>query len=264
MLKMTEDLFYTQLSEMNLSISDKRESGLNINKTPDQIDFTNSDSEAMSFFVEIKRKGDALSKWNCTIFIKNNSTENLSSFQKEYDSYYKILMESKNSLKGIFTDLLKNSEKAIASNTENQNKNDKTPEKQTEKPKTQNTSLPVSTENISGTWQGEEFIDKIIILKGGRGFIILKNGASMNVGVSIADNDGEQFIKIKQTSNSNASYYPEIPRKAALEAAPSASPIEWNLKLTSDNILEGTKTTLIQNQTNIVPGKLDVIWHRTN
>ena len=40
-----------------------------------------------------------------------------------------------------------------------------------------------STEFLSGTWGGEDTIDKIVIMRGGRGFVIFKNGSSMNITV---------------------------------------------------------------------------------
>ena len=251
MLKMTEDLFFTQLTEMDLMLNDKRNLGSDSQSSPSGIDFSTKSPKAVSFYVEIKREGDALSKWNCTLFLKDNTNEKLSSFKKEYDSYYKILMESKSSIKGIFTDI-SSCEKAqdVASQ------------------KIEKTELPsVSTENISGTWSGEESIDKIIILKGGRGFIILKNGASMNVAIGIlSESDGSKTVTVKQTSHSNASYYPELPRSVAVEAAVSALPIEYKLRLTEENVMEGTKSTLVQKNEESFPtqGTVRVVWHKAN
>ena len=37
-------------------------------------------------------------------------------------------------------------------------------------------------ETLAGTWTGEALVDKVIILRGGNGFVIFKNGASMNYG----------------------------------------------------------------------------------
>ncbi|MCR5400447.1 MAG: hypothetical protein K6E78_02500 [Treponema sp.] len=299
MVKMTDDLFFTQLSEMNLSIHDRRLITGNSGHSLTDIDFSEAEEKAMSFYVEIKRKGDALSKWTCTIFLKNNSTQNIASFNREYDSYYKILMDSKTSLKGIFQDLMKSSE-ALASN--NQEEKDKISDSKNisysseEEIAKKNASLsgqkeenpsnsssqqikeknltPASqfqssgiTENISGTWQGEEFIDKIVILKGGRGFIILKNGASMNVSINQAVNEeGQTLFLVKQTSHSNASYFPEIPRAKALEEAVKASPIVYTLVLKNDCTLEGIKSTLIESPSGneIISGNISVAWKKTN
>lgn len=284
MIKMTEDLFFTQLSEMNISINDRRRLTGNAGLTSSDIDFSESENKAMSFYVEIKRKGDALSKWNCTIFLKNNSTQHIASFNREYDSYYKILMDSKTSLKGIFHDLVLSSETSenaageespsgavgsTGSSTGTGNSsgatNSSSGEGISRTPKTAS-FVPASTENISGTWSGEEHIDKIVILKGGRGFIILKNGASMNVSITQGKtDDGRTAFLVKQTSHSNASYFPEIPRSKALEAAVKAPPIEYTLVLTDSDTLSGTKATLLEKEGGeVASGNLNVSWKKSN
>lgn len=284
MIKMTDDLFFAQLSEMNIQLNDKRMLPGSTALTSSEIDFSGAQEKAMSFYVEIKRKGDALSKWNCTIFLKNNSTQNIASYNREYDSYYKILMDSKASLKGIFQELLQSSEagsvaaspqqsKAITENSstgksfqenEKDNKNAELTRNQPGQALTMSSNI---TENISGTWLGEEHIDKIVILKGGRGFIILKNGSSMNVSINQAKKeDGEIIFLVKQVSHANASYFPEIPRAKALEEAVKAAPIEYKLVLTNENTLQGTKTTLIENKagSEIIQGNIDVAWKKLN
>ncbi len=262
MLKMTEDLFFTQLSELDLSLNDRRTGGLTRYESPEKIDYTDSDPNAMSFYVEIRRAGDALSKWNCTIYIKDNDTKSTASVKKEYDSYYKILMESKASLKGIFTDLV---ESTGRKKTGSEQRVQRPPENTSSAG--QKSDIQVSAENLSGTWSGEEHIDKTIIMKGGRGFIILKNGASMNVGVNIStETDGSQTVRVRQTSHSNASYFPELSRAAALEAATTAEPIEYSLRLTEENVLEGLKHTLLPSDgsTGAKNGTIHVKWIKSN
>lgn len=269
MLKMTEDLFFTQLSEMDFTLNDKRSFGANTYSNPEEIDYSSATKNSLSFFVEIKREGDALSKWLCVISIKDNDSSSISNFKKEYDSYYKILMDSKTSVKKIFANLDDNQNMQTEQNRENQN-NENTSQKSASvalNKTSEKETIPVSQDSLIGIWAGENFIDKIIIMKGGRGFIILKNGASMSVQVNIqTDDDGEKYVYIKQISHSNASYFPELPRETALEAAMSASPIEYKLKLTDKNVLEGTKTTLVLENENgkTVQGNINVTWHKTN
>ena len=118
----------------------------------------------------------------------------------------------------------------------------------------------VTIEILAGTWTGEKNISKIVILRGGRGFIIFTNGASMNINVSIDENS---FIHIKQTSSSNASFYPELPRKNALEIAPFAKPIEWILQYNDDDSLSGIKNTITLNQNqDPVQTEIKVLWAR--
>lgn len=116
-----------------------------------------------------------------------------------------------------------------------------------EAPITANPGATFSLESLAGTWSGEPHTDKIVILRGGRGFIIYKNGATMNISLSIVNGkDGKKEILIRQVGKSNASFYPELSRDTALSAAASAPPIEWRLNSTVDGTLTGIKKTLIK------------------
>ena len=157
-----------------------------------------------------------------------------------------ILLDAKPSLENLLANLSGNTR---ASDISHEQKNTHAEERHTD------------IEIHAGTWAGEEFIDKILILRSGKGVIIYKNGAIMNVSVSI---DGST-VHIVQTGRSNASYFPELPRAAALKNAASAPPIEWNLILTADGALEGSKQTLIQNGSSpseVKKGTVEVIWQR--
>ena len=117
-----------------------------------------------------------------------------------------------------------------------------------------------STESIAGTWKGEEYIAKIIILRGGRGFIIYKNGASMNVTVNVINRDK---ILITQAGSANASFFPDLPRKIALDNATSALPIEWTLSLRDTQTMIGEKKTLINDPNSAsgaTEGTVSVTW----
>lgn len=245
MLSMTEDLYYKQLSDMQISVLDKR--GENTEKEVNESDdkFFEQTGCDYIFFAEIKKLPD--SKWLCTLNMRNESLKQTQTISKEYDSYYKILMESKSSLKSILSSLLSDSTKQEVS-----------------KPlKTDNTQA--STDSIAGTWTSEESVSKIVIMRGNRGFIIFKNGATMNISVksTYTENGSTQF-NITQTSSSNASFFPELDRRLAMEAAVTAKPIEWKLCINEDGSLEGTKITLIQQGENVQEGRVSVKWTRQN
>lgn len=248
MSKMTSDLYYTQLSEItSFSITDKRQdSSLSI--APD-ISILADDK--LSFYTEIK-KNDTTDIWQTTFYVIDKKNNEQHSKQKEYDSFYKILMESKNVLKETIKQLIENegSSSSISltkQNTSLQNNN------------SGNSINNISTESLSGTWIGEEFIDKIVILRGGRGFAIFKNGASMNISVEILS---DNTIKIIQKGKGNASFYPELPRNTALNAAISAPPIEWTLKIINANNLSGTKKTLLPDGEDYTIGTVTSNWNR--
>ena len=250
MLNMTEDLFYTQLRELSIDLTDKRKQQFSQGEesfNPLTYDFLiTSDKNSYALFVQIKKLPTL--KWECSIFLKKLSSEKTYSTTKEYDSYYKILMESKTNLKGMLIDLL-DSTKNLASASETEEIT---------------SDQIISTDVIAGSWKGENFIDKIVIMRGGRGFIIYKNGASMNILINISKNEenGSPIININQASRNNASYYPELQRKDAMEYAIDAQPIEWSFKLANAKTLKGTKSTLVQKMPGVAPeqGIIDVEW----
>ena len=233
MSKMTSDLYYTQLSEINnFSISDKRTSP-SLAERPDTDSFSSS---SLSFFTLINKDTNS-DKWITTYFVVDKARNEEHSKKKIYDSFYKILMEPKDVLKNTIKQLIENDISA---------------------------TTITSTEELSGTWSGEENINKIVIMRGGRGFVIFNNGASMNITVELSDSGNSKTVLVKQKGNSNASFYPYLKRTAALTAAVSAAPIKWTLNLTDSNTLKGIKDTLLPDGDNYKEGSVNVIWTRLN
>lgn len=248
MSKMTSDLYYTQLSEItSFTVTDKRkDSSLSI--APD---VSTLSDEKLSFYTEIK-KNETTDTWLTTFYVIDKKNQEQHSKQKEYDSFYKILMESKNVLKETIKQLIENEGTSSSISLTKQNSSLNNSSRQTN-------LNNISTENLSGTWVGEEFIDKIVILRGGRGFAIFKNGASMNISVEILS---DNTIKITQKGKGNASFYPELPRNTALNAAISAPPIEWNLQIINATNLSGTKKTLLPDGEDYIIGTVTSNWNR--
>ena len=248
MSKMTSDLYYTQLSEINnFSVADKR-SAPSLNERPDASVFSD---DRLSFFTYITKDNDS-DKWITTYYVVDKSRNEEHSKKKIYDSFYKILMEPKDVLKNTIKQLIENdnSSTSIASSTQ--------------KPSETRGSSIASTEELSGTWGGEDNINKIVIMRGGRGFVIFNNGASMNITVELSGSDGNKQVVITQKANSNASFFPELNRTVALSAAVSAKPIKWTLALTDTNTLKGTKNTLLPDGDSYKEGSINVTWTRLN
>lgn len=248
MSKMTSDLYYTQLSEINnFSVSDMRTSP-SLSTRPDSSVFADG---KLSFFTLISK--DAKSdKWITTYFVVDKIKNEEHSKKKTYDSFYKILMEPKDVLKDTIKQLIENDNSATAITAGLQESD---PSK---------SSVIVSTEELSGTWGGEENINKVVIMRGGRGFVIFNNGASMNITVELSGSGESKKVLITQKGNSNASFYPELKRTLALSAAVSAEPIKWTLTLTDNNTLEGTKNTLLPDGDSYKAGSVTVTWTRLN
>ena len=258
---MTSDLYFTQLSEINnFSVEDKRESPL-LEKIPDIETFSEN---SLSFFVSIS-KNEIDDSWLVTFHMvdKKNNEEHIK--KKYYASFYKILMESKNELKETIKQLIENDKESSIQIT-TQKIPEKNQNKQKENAKDNNNieekhqkSIPL--ENLSGTWKGEENIDKIVILRGGRGFVIFNNGASMNIQIKNSTSVPNQII-VTQNSKSNASFFPELPRNIALQAAVQAEPIQWILNINDENTLKGIKQTLLLDGDNCKKGEIPVEWNK--
>ena len=245
MSKMTSDLYYTQLCEINgYTVNDKR-IGIRMASVPQSSDFEDG---KISLYAVISKKENT-SKWISTINIYDSSRKAVFSEAKEYDSFYKILMEPKASLQETISTLLSGSGTVAQAPG-----GSASPSKPAAKIQ--------STEFLSGTWGGEETIDKIVIMRGGRGFVIFKNGSSMNITVEIQTEGSSQNIVITQNGKANASFFPELPREVALKEAVNAKPIKWIFNINDDDTLSGTKSTLILSDGVAANGTLDVVWKR--
>ena len=242
MSKMTSDLYYTQLCEINsYTVQDKR-NGIRMSSSPSTDEFEDG---KISLYAVITKKENS-SKWISTITLYDSSKKSTLSEAKEYDSFYKILMEPKASLQETISALLagKGTEVTSAAGS------------------SKASGSIQSTEFLSGTWGGEDTIDKIVIMRGGRGFVIFKNGSSMNITVEIKTSGQSQSIVITQNGKSNASFFPELPREIALKEAVNADPIKWILTLDDDDTLSGTKSTLVMSDGTAINGTMNVTWKR--
>lgn len=216
-ITMTQDLLYTQLlSFPGITVTDKRNENYSSEIIIDDIDI-------IVIYADIQ---DNSTEWIFTIYAEQPALEKKAEVTKTYPSYYKILTEAKESLRQLLDSVINQEEQKqtrIASSTQ------------------ENVSTTSPTlELISGTWTGEKNISKVVLLRGGRGFVIFQNGATMNLSVEI---QGDTII-CTQTGKSNASFFPDLPREVALVAALDAEPIKWTLNLTDENTLNGTKETL--------------------
>lgn len=243
MLKMAQDVFYTQLKSIDsLVVVDRRP---DISKTLDSVPEINQKSSRIAFYAEIDEKKDLFENtaWNCKFIAVNPKDKTEHSKSEIFESYYKILVNAKNSIESVLSEF--NSAKKIPTDADKQNL-------------AANSHSNIDIESLAGTWTGEPGTDKIIILRGGRGFVIYKNGATMNI--KVAARNGGNEIEISQVGKSNASFFTELQRETALAAAPNAEPIKWNFKITSKSSLKGTKTTLLQDGDNAKEGTVPATW----
>ena len=213
-IKMTEDLFYTQLLSLpEYRVVDKRP--VTYNGTTD-----NPNQDTMIFYGELHEQDNT---WICTLTLEQPHLDKKSQVISNYDSYFKILSDAKSSISQLFSNISNSSLGVTSSRTAPQG------------------AVGTPTfDNLSGTWSGESSINKIVLLRGGRGFVIFNNGASMNITVEI---NGSTIV-CTQAAKPNASFFPELPREVALVAAMNAQPITWTMTLANNSTLTGTKESL--------------------
>ena len=252
MTKLTGDLYFTQLSEFqNFLVSDRRAEFSQ--KTLSELDTTLFSLDKKTFCAEIT-KIPSTDRWKTVFHIFSKTGEVTK--EKEYDSFYKILMEPKDNLKETLSNLITKGESASHSSFESAENQKTEAQKQG--------SAAVSTEFLSGTWKAEEGLNKVVIMRGGRGFVIFNNGASMNISIKLDENGGNKKITVIQNQRSNASYFPELSRTAALEHAVNAKPIEWTLQAKDSDTLIGKKHTLVETSGEIGYQDIPVTWVRVN
>ena len=110
MSKMTSDLYYTQLSEINnFTVTDKRSSP-SLSERPDSSDFSEG---RLSFFTLITKDSKS-DKWITTYYVVDKNKNEEHSKKKTYDSFYKILMEPKDVLKNTIKQLIENDTSATS------------------------------------------------------------------------------------------------------------------------------------------------------
>lgn len=125
------------------------------------------------------------------------------------------------------------------------------------------TSLP-SIDSLSGTWSGESGVEKIMILRGGRGIMILTSGVSISLTLEYQDS----LLVIRQKGALNPRQFLDLPEKVAKEASQTLQPPEWDMAPGQDkNVLTGVKKTAKVTHNgdaivDIVPEEVPIEWRR--
>ncbi|MDR3311890.1 MAG: hypothetical protein LBS64_02005 [Spirochaetaceae bacterium] len=241
-VNMAQDLFFTQLMSLDgYTIIDSR--GIAYS---DAVFASSGDRDVILFYPEISQSGAG---WQCTLHAKVPARKTEAAVSNHYDTYYKVLTDARSSLQAVLQSL------------ESQAGSDAsvTPDVAFQETLDSPGGLAPTLESLAGSWHGELLTDKIIILRGGRGFVIFKNGATMNVSVQI---DGASVV-ITQMSKANASFFPEMPRDSALLVAQAnPPPILWRFQMDNPARMSGTKRTVaVQGKTQRF-ADVPVVWNR--
>lgn len=264
---MTQDLYYSHLASLDdIVLNDRRSTQFN---EPDFVDLLTNKANAnvendktchIAFYAQITESNTGNGNWTCSLNAVNLLSGVHIKKQDTYSSYYKVLLDAKSFVQQVIYQAagLEGSSPSIPSAPSSASSASSSSSPPVALNKTPSGTKGQSPEVLSGTWSGEDYIDKIVILRGGRGFVIYKNGASMNISVVIAGD----AVEITQVGKSNASFFPELPRDVALKVATDAPAIKWNLTLLDSNLLEGKKTTLALQDGTATESQVAVSWKR--
>ncbi len=102
----------------------------------------------------------------------------------------------------------------------------------------QKNEIPISEENIIGSWKGDKGIELVRLYRNGQGEAIFTSGARMELAYTIK----EGILYVKQTSPNTERYYHPVPYLIAHQLVELAEPMEWEFNtLVGDSILRGIK-----------------------
>lgn len=169
------------------------------------------------------------------LILKNTSSGVTRLISKEYENSSKILLESRILIKDLFD------QSAVL------NSQEKDGRKSLEAGDT--APLPVSDiDSLAGAWFGEEEIEKVMIMRGGRGVAIWISGISLLLDLKIK----EGSLIITQKGVPQPRQFVNLPDNIAALASKSVKPIVWEFKTDSEKkILTGSKKTYLIKHNNI-------------
>ena len=121
-----------------------------------------------------------------------------------------------------------------------------------------------TVDSLAGSWKGEPGLDRVMILRGGRGMAVFSSGVSVSLELKI-DNG---YLLVTQKGSLQPRQFLNLPDAIAQQAVQQANPPQWRFLVSPDKkILSGTKVDaqIQYNETAIISVKYDtatVEWLR--
>ena len=119
-------------------------------------------------------------------------------------------------------------------------------------------------DSLAGSWKGEKGLDRVMILRGGRGMAVFSSGVSVSLDFKI-DNG---YLLVTQKGSLQPRQFLNLPDEIARQAVQQTNPPQWRFLVSPDKkILSGTKVDaeIQYNETSIISIKYDtatVEWLR--
>ena len=121
-----------------------------------------------------------------------------------------------------------------------------------------------TVDSLAGSWKGEKGLDRVMILRGGRGMAVFSSGVSVSLDFKI-DNG---YLLVTQKGSLQPRQFLNLPDEIARQAVQQTHPPQWRFLVSPDKkILSGTKVDaeIQYNETSIISIKYDtatVEWLR--
>ena len=121
-----------------------------------------------------------------------------------------------------------------------------------------------TVDSLAGSWKGEPGLDRVMILRGGRGMAVFSSGVSVSLDLKI-DNG---YLLVTQKGTLQPRQFLNLPDEIARQAVQKTNPPQWRFLVSPDKkILSGTKVDaqIQYNETTIISvnyGTATVKWLR--
>lgn len=95
-----------------------------------------------------------------------------------------------------------------------------------------------TVDSLAGSWKGEPGLDRIMILRGGRGMAVFSSGVSVSLELKIENG----YLLVTQKGNLQPRQFLHLPDDIARQAIQKINPPQWRFLVSADKkILSGTK-----------------------
>ena len=161
------------------------------------------------------------------LMLKNSSDKITRRISKIYQSVNLILLDSRVLVSDIFD---KSVNLSVTYNPE-----DSDPKENSEVEEVKNIDI------LSGSWQGEEGLERVELMRGGRGIALLSSGITILLQIRIH----EGYLTINQSGKPMPRQFINLPDEIAKKAAEMGKTPSWKFLVSADNkILVGEKTDI--------------------
>ncbi len=225
-VKTANDVVFSFINEQrSYRIVDMRRDPLPTDlSVPDGIDYV--------FFGTIEGQPDGI---RLELVLKGGPWAITRKISRVYESTNRILLESRMLVRDLFDQSVALPDPAL-------------PEISSSSVESRSTEVPsqlITVENVdslAGSWHGETGIEKVLILRGGRGVAVFSSGVSISLEVLLSGED----LLVRQKGASTPRQFTDLPDAVAQQAANIAPPIEWRFRITPDQkTLSGIKKAVI-------------------